>query len=346
MLLRQAKQFSDELETLASSLNYEISLEDLMVLSEINSGILFDIEVVQEFFATNSETKLEIAVHEEEPVDFEANPWLAIRDCNWKTYFDKNWMVSEYGDIYDIDKHELKALYFIDGDMRVLENEEDIFSAKRAAPIVTKCFGIKSGDRDGRYIVEFIDGDRRNLSITNLRWIPEPSSRPTDMEYIIDDICRRLVDFNGDVTKTLEMYKNSSPVVSKTMIQDIKQKKTSQNISDRYFTFLNGSFFARPHVKKDPTKFSISEFFVQTGDLKLTKDMIQSNINNDVVLQDEEVAILVYDYILNINKKCKDPVKVQKHLQEQYGLTYPLDYINEIMLDDKATIAKVMRGEI
>ena len=205
MLLKHARQFSDELETLASSLNYSISLEDLMILGEINSDILYDIEVVQGFFATNSEDKLEIKVHDEDEPDLDAEPWLAIRDCSWKTYFDQNWMVSEYGDIYDIDAKQLKEQYFRDGDMRVLETDDDLLSAKRVAPIVTKCFGIKSDDRNARYIVEFIDGDRRNMAITNLRWIPEPSSRPTDMEYMIDDICRRLTDFNGNIDE-LQQY--------------------------------------------------------------------------------------------------------------------------------------------
>ena len=346
MLLRHAKQFSDELETLASSLDYSISLEDLMILGEINSDILYDIEVVQEFFATNSEDKLEIKVHDEDKPDLDAEPWLAIRDCSWKIYFDQNWMVSEYGDIYDIDAKQLKEQYFRDGDMRVLETDDDLLSAKRVAPIVTKCFGIKSDDRNARYIVEFIDGDRRNMAITNLRWIPEPSSRPTDMEYLIDDICRRLTDFNGNIDEVLKMYKCSSPAVSKSLIQDIRCKKAHSSISDKYFTFHNGVFFTRPHVKKDATAFSISEFYVRTGDLKQTKDLLQSNINHGVTLQDEDVAILVNDYILNQNKKCKDAQKVVKYLKDNYNLTYPLDYINDIMNDTNSTIAKVMRGEI
>lgn len=341
MLLHTARQFSDELEFLASSLNYAVSLEDLMVLSEINSDILVDIETVQSFFM---QEPLEIKAPEV-VVDLEENPWLKYKDCTWRKLFDSEWMVSEYGDVWDIEGGCLKPQYFIDGDMRVLTGD-NISSAKRTAPMITKAFGITSGDRSGNYIIEFIDGDRRNLSITNLRWIKTPNEKPTDMQYIIEDICRRLVDFNGSTDEVLKMYENSRPAVTRTMIQEIRNKKKHSLISDKFFMYQNGSFFPREHMKgkKNDGGFKIGDYYITTGDIVMSIQLIKNKINSgDNTLTDED-TILIKDY--QSRHKKASAVEVKNYLNDEFNLTLPKDYIQEILNDDDSTIARAMKGEL
>ncbi len=346
MLLRTACEFSDELESIASSLNRNVSLEELTLLCEINPDIAEDIDVVQEFFARNLGEKLEISVPKTE-TDIEEYPWLRFNpNCVWKRYFDQNWMVSEKGDVYDIETDTLKKRYFIDGEIRIFEVDGVATTAKRLAPIVAKCFGITSGNRNSRYIIEFIDGDRRNVSVTNIRWIPEPKDRPTDMQNIVDDICQRLVQFNGDVDKCLEMYEGSRPTITKSFIHDIRCKKQYATASDAYFTFQNGSFFVRPHVKRltetDEGALDIGGLYLKTTSLELVIPLIVDKIKNDKNLTADEITILVHEYLLK-NKKAsaKDVIK---YLKSEYNIEYPLDYISTIIASD-SIIVKTMKGE-
>lgn len=342
MLLSTARQFGDELEFLASSLNYAVSLEDLMVLSEINTDILVDIETIQSFFVREP---LEIKVVEAPEVNLDETPWLAFRDCTWRKIFDIGWMISEYGDVYDIEKKCIKRQAFIDGDMRVIMNEGDLTSAKRVAPLVTRAFGITSGDRSGNYIIEHIDGDRRNLSCTNLRWIPCPKDRPTDMQYLVEDICRRLVEFNGNTEEVLKMYENSRPVVTRNMIQEIRNKTKHSAISDKFFVYQNGSFFPREHMKKvENVGLKIGEYFLVTGDLNMSLKLIKDKVNNGMQLMKDENEILIKDY-QRTHKKCfvED---VREYLVDSFGVKLPLDYIQEIMNDDESTIAQSMKGVV
>jgi len=343
MLLHTARQFGDELEFLASSLNYAVSLEDLMVLSEINADILNDIEITQAFFMKEP---LEIKrVHDEErKPDLTEAPWLSFKDCTWKKLYDINWMISEFGDVYDIENECFKQTAFIDGDMRVIVNEGDPTSAKRVAPLVTRAFGITSGDRNGNYVIEHIDGDRRNLSCTNLRWIPTPKDKPTDMQYLVEDICRRLVDCNGNTDEVLKMYENSRPVVTKNMIHEIRNKTKHSVVSDKFFVYQNGSFFPREHMKKtENVGLKIGDYFLVTGDIKMSLDLIKDKVKRGMQLMKDENEILIKDYQRS-HKKCYAE-DIREYLIDKFEVELPLDYINDIMNDDSSTIAQAMKGE-
>lgn len=340
MLLHTARQFGDELEFLASSLNYAVSLEDLMVLSEINSDILVDIETVQSFFMQKP-----LEIKEIEEIDLEENPWLKYKDCTWKKLFDTEWMVSEFGDVWDIAGKCIKPQYFIDGDMRILTGN-DFTSAKRTAPMVTKAFGVTSGDRAGNYIIEFIDGDRRNMSVSNLRWIKTPKDRPTDMQYIVEDICRRLVDFNGSTDEVLKMYENSRPTVTKAMIKEIRNKQKHSLISDKFFMFQNGSFFPREHVKdkKNNGGLKIGDYYITSNDIAMSIQLIKNKINSGSNTLTDEDTILIKDY--QYKHKKATAAEVMNYLNDEFNLTLPKDYIQDILNDDDSTIARAMKGEL
>lgn len=328
-----------------------VCLNDMLILGEINTSILEDIEYLQSYFAYlygEDTIVVDEAVSTELTPD--DNPWLRVNpDVDWRFVYDLNYMVSENGDIWDVEKNILVPQYYMNGDMRIFtENAEIPNMTKRVSAIVCKAFGIKSskfnlGYRDSTQIViDFIDGDRRNCRYTNLRWIEKPKNGPTFYQMTVDDICRRLLDFHGDVDKTLEMYEKTTPEVTKELIQDIKTKKIDRDISDKYFVYQNKGFFPRSHTAKiGNDSFDVAGFFVTTGDKDMTLNLLKDKIKNDQKITPDEITIMVKSLMSRYKKP--DSQVISDDIMNEFGISIPFDVVQESMNDTTSVVATSWR---
>lgn len=344
-LVDVAEQFSNAVQT------SQVSLNDLLILGEINTSILEDVEFLQGYFAYlyGEEDAITNEPIVAEEVTADDNPWLSVNpNVDWRLVYDLNYMVSENGDIWDVDNNCLIDQYFINGDMRIFVEGDLPNMTKRVSAIVCRAFGIKSskfnlGFKDSSQIViDFIDGDRRNCRYTNLRWIEKSRVMKTWQVMTTEDICRRLVDFNGDVDKVLTMYDKTTPIVTKDIIQNIKTKKTDREISDLFFVYQNGSFFPRAHVEKiGNDSFDVAGFFVSTGDKDTTLKLLKDKIKDDKKVTPDEITIMVKSLMGNYKKP--DSQVISDEIASVFGISIPFDIVQESMNDTTSVVATTWR---
>ena len=223
--------------------------------------------------------------------------------------------VTTDGHFYDNEGKELHPVWY-EGDMRLVVGE----NVKRCSVLITQTFGIKSDDLDGIRRIGYRDGDKRNLSVDNLYWYEGDEIDPKIC--LVEDVCRRLIECNGDVDETLKYYAGSTPRVSRQYIRDIKRKKGFKEISDGFFTFENGSIIPNIEIKSSNTNgLDCYGLLIQTKDTSLTEEMLKRKIemSQNVSLFEEMIMwisiqikddenILTYD---QLNKAIKEKFKYE-----------------------------------
>lgn len=239
------------------------------------------------------------------------NPWVSINpSAKWRKYdgtqqyrMFKGYMISSEGDIWDIEQECLVYPTWIAGDMRLkipkryyYKNTYPESAADpviRVAVMVTKAFSIRSESTVENPIhctIKFIDGDRRNYKPANLCWVRDgldPSSGLQPMTLTTIDICQRLVEFNGDIDKTLSLYKDEISV-SRKYIEDIRNKLVQFGISDKYFLIdSDGKFIAKVNAVDG------AEYYENTHDAKMAKSLILDKIDRKEVLSEGEKKFLL-----------------------------------------------------
>lgn len=188
-----------------------------------------------------------------------SSDWLKYKpDVVWKKdmgqsskRFKEGLMVSNEGDIWDIMHNQLLEGKFLDCEMKVLikkdcyVNPEPEDSHVRIAPIVCRAFGINSNTKNSstatKVIIDYIDGDRRNLRPENLKWV-KTISYPNKSKILAEDVCRRLVEAKGDIDATMKRYSDST--ITRGYISNIRNKLIETALSSKFFYIENGKFRA------------------------------------------------------------------------------------------------------
>lgn len=180
--------------------------------------------------------------------------------------------VSSKGDIYSIETGELFVPRWIDGDLRVKVGT----SLRRCVDIVAKAFNIKAPG-NANWSLTFKDGDRRNLDPSNITWVESKPMSEQEIAaqnsiYLIEDISRRLLEYNGDTDKVFEQFNGSKPKISPQYIDTIKRKEFHPEISDRFFSIdIDGSIISSTSIEP-----------VDESDDVLTEDEIEDNIDETI----------------------------------------------------------------
>ena len=242
---------------------------------EIETSIEEDmLEVEPEDELTDPPIEVTLAEEEEskkKSIASEQN-WLKHRpDVRWKldkgsypSYYKTGMMVSDEGDVWDLMSDSLVEVGFFDGEMKAVIPGDRFCTPERGsktmriAPMVARLYGVQhAADRTGAtFFIDYIDGDRRNLKPSNLKWVKRPLGTTINQrelaKIIADDICRRLVDNNGDVEKTLSMYPSDSTNINSKYISDIRFKLIETGLSDKYFNVgPKGEFIPKSANKND-----------------------------------------------------------------------------------------------
>lgn len=350
----------------------EVSSNDVKILSEIQPRISDNLTRIEELVGLiNNESKpITIApteIKKADPIPEQVSTtstqttttpggissykrWIDIDpDADWKKVSSLNVMASSSGLIYDLYTDQLLPQYFIDGDMRVVLGDDITRDARRTAPIICRAFGIYSGHRDKQMVIDFRNGDRRDLRVQNLLWIEVPVDRPSVFEYLMEDICRRAIEFNGDIEKMLSMYENARPAVTKFMLDDIVSKRTHTDISDKFFMLSSsGEILPRTHIGSDdsPNGLDVSQFILMSGDKKLSEKLLNDKIKDGMALSILEKTVCVFMALDSMGPKIKDVKAIANTVKKKFnGLELPFEFIRTIMDDYTSELARLFGRE-
>lgn len=319
-----------------------VTVEDLRVISQLNPKISDNIDALAKWIS-NKPMQLTSAVITETPSDEiypseDADPWLEIDPiAEWR--FDKidNLMVSSSGKFYDVESDKELVPRFVNGELRIDLSDSRV---KRAAVIVAKTFKVWSVDNNG--VIEYTDGDHRNIDVSNLFWRKKDDSRPTSSYVmLIEDICRRIIEYKCDMNKIMLAHKDATPSVSKELITSIIKKERNTNISDRFFILDGDEIVPVKDLITDSSEtvdtsfasagYDIGLFLITTGDTVIAETLLKDKIKSNANLSAYEKEILVFSAIKKIGgNRMPSTMVINKMIKEMYGVTMTISVIDEL----------------
>lgn len=343
--VQACEKFAKQLEL------HAVTIAELETLGEIAPSVSENIQFLRDWVTgrvalTTEEVLVETDTTIEETLTTApaenccAEPWLDIDpNAEWRRLFSTDLVVSNKGSFYDIKKKGIIKPAFIDGELRVAVDDTDQ-GIKRAAVLVTRAFGLHSMDRNGEYIISFKDGDRRNLSITNLQWVQEPTRNET--LCLIEDICRRIVEFNGDVERILSEYEGSKPKVTEKFVKAIINKEIHANVSNTFFILMDNKIYPREKHDEQNSGMDTAGFLVMSGDKKMTKSLLKDKIDRGHDLSLTEKTVIVFMAMESIGgKKVPDVPTIARAISNEFKIDIAFDFIESIRNDYSSEIAKV-----
>lgn len=332
--------FAESIET------NNVSIEDLRIISQINPKIGENIDALTNW-VSNKPMQLTPAVITEIPSDEiypseDSEPWLEIDPiAEWRFGKIDKLMVSSSGKFYDVESDKELIPRFVNGELRIDLSDNNV---KRAAVIVAKTFKVWSVDNNG--VIEYTDGDHRNIDVGNLFWRKREDSRPTSAYVmLIEDICRRVIEYKCDINKIMLAYKDATPSVSKELITSIIKKERNANISDRFF-ILDGDEIVP--VKDLITSsdeadlvdtsyaavgYDVGQFLITIGDTVIAENLLRDKIKDGRELSEYEKEILVFSAIKKIgSSRMPSTMVINKMIKEMYDVTMPITVIDDIKI--------------
>lgn len=337
------------------ALKYSSAIDEMKMLFNVTSMTSATItekpkaepEVVLDDVNTEEEELEDDDFEDETPIDDQrqlspnvtltsSSPWLKVKsDVVWRhdpgtinQRFAEGFMISADGDVWDIMQGKIIEPYWKECDLRITiprhEYELPIVDREvRVSTMVCRAFKVYSNTKNENrnMVIAFKDGNRRNLTYTNLEWV-EFSQQMSNQKLTVHDICQRLVEFNGEVEPTAEKCGMPANVVT-----DIRFKLTEINISDQYFTIdANGDFIPGAKTAEETVKIDI-------------KEIIESKLKIKTPLSMEEKIFLItdkFDELQAENKSKKKKGKITAEIvvdeiRDQYKVNIPTDLANKIM---------------
>lgn len=325
-----------------STLNPTIQ-SDVITLTKIYEDIIRHGNILVDQEETLSVDGVE-EEEEEKSSDNNLTSWLDYKpNAIWKRdngqsskRFKMGLMVSNEGDIWDIMHNELLEGRFLNYEMKVkikgecyaLPEKEDV--EVRMAPIVCRAFGINSNTKNStsatKLIIDYIDGDRRNLRPENLRWIQTKSTYPDkakQAKILAEDVCRRLVEANGDIDETMKRYDPKSSI-TRGYVSNIRNKLIETQLSSKFFT-LDGNKFVPVSNTKETKKSEKSEN--KTG----------SKVDEEKVVSDAEKNLLLIKALETFkteqHKSSKDisAEELVDYIRDVYHVSLPTDMASTVL---------------
>lgn len=320
----------------------KVSAEELQIISQLNPKIGENLDVLSKW-VSNKPIQLTSVVITETPSNElydsdKSEPWVDIDPAaEWRFDNINNIFVSSSGKFYDNDTQSEMIPRFVNGELRIDLSDENV---KRAAVIVAKTFKLWSGDNKG--VIGYIDGDHRNINISNLFWRNRDDSRSTSTyRMLIEDICRRIVEYKCDMNKIMLAYENSTPSVSKELVVSIIKKERESNISDRFFIRDGNEIVPVKDLITDPSEtvdtsfasagYDIGQFLITIGDTVIAENLLRDKIKDGRELSEYEKEILVFSAVKKIGSvRMPSTIVINKMIKEMYGCTMTISVIDEL----------------
>lgn len=245
--------------------------------------------------------------------------------------------VTNTGKFYRMNGEEITPVWY-DGELRLLLGDD----IKRCSTLVVVAFGIKSEDRDSMMNIDYRDGDRRNLAPENLYW-----TKPYNADYkllLVEDICRRIIQFKGDVDLILEQYVGSVPSVGRKYVESIINKEAFKDVSDNYFhTDSDGNIVSLLLDTSENSGMDCFGLLVNTKDRGLVESLLASKVEMNQRLSMSEMEIVC------VSVKCPDDNITSETIMNKYGLNILPEQIKSILNNKSShtleTIKEIYGGE-
>ena len=241
--------------------------------------------------------------------------------------------VSSDGKFYDAITGGLFVPFWYDGDMRIKKGAD----IKRCSTLVAMAFGIKSADPSKVNYIGYKDGDRRNLSPDNIFWYE--GDRPDPKVSLIEDISRRLIDADGDIDVVLTKYQGSYPPVSREFIDEIKTKKAFATITDKFFTYEDGSIVPTIEQIGEKNGLDCYGLLKQTKDVELVEEMLLRKVGMNQKISNQEIEIMTISVLdIKVDKKASYYAKL---IKEKFGCDVNPSNIGNV-INGKSSTAKTI----
>lgn len=341
-MIEKIIRLHNTMESLAEMLTTSnIKFDEIEALGEISPNVENSISLIINWFNDRPITYAIKQTKEEESSSSDDDffldpdmPYMAFDPkAEWCKVNDINVWVSSSGLIYSTDNDELLKPVFMNGDYMVYIDKLNQW--KRAGVICARAFRILSPNKnDSNYCLEYKDGDRKNIKPDNLVWKHKSTMITTTSQYrFIEDICRRIVEFNGDVNAIVKDYKGSEPTVSKVVVKRIITKELHPNVSDLFFVHDNGNVIPREKQNADGANgLDVSGFLTMSGDLITTSSLLKGKIELGHKLSIDEEMILVYIAMSNVGSS--NTKKISKYIKDEFGYQLANDMIDLMKKDN------------
>lgn len=320
-----------------------VTVEDLKVISQLNPKISDNIDALTKWVSNKPMQLTSVVITETPSAELydtdDAEPWVDIDpESEWSMDKPDNLMVSTNGKFYDLTTEREIIPRFVDGELRLDMPDGNI---KRAGVIVAKTFKLWSNDNNNS-LIDYIDGDRRHIGISNLYWKKRSDHTPVSTwKLLIEDICRRIIEFKCDLNKIMLAYTDASPSVSKELVVSIIKKERESNISDRFFIRNGNEIVPVKDLITDPSEtvdtsfasagYDIGQFLITTGDTVIAENLLRDKIKDGRNLSEYEKEILVFSAVKKIGStRMPSTIVINKMIKEMYGATMTLSLIDEL----------------
>ena len=295
---KYAESFTFNLSDYMNSINAEIntvvnadtdSEEDV---EDNGQPIEFDKEFINYSTYENLDTETANEVIE----NYDKQKWLKLdNNAEWRRNTLYPVMVSDSGLFFDLIENKVMTPYWHAGEMFIDVIVDDELVQKRCGAMIAGVFRIKKPNaiEGDPHVVDFKDGDRRNLRLDNLCF-GRKSQKPSNTELLINDVCRRCVEYKFSVAKVVSLYAGDDEVeITAEFVKDLIAKKQRADISDKYWKLDNHK---KPVVKETKLPSSgfvnIADLFLQGETIENCEVMFDAKISGNYDLTDAEIELL------------------------------------------------------
>lgn len=237
--------------------------------------------------------------------------------------------VNNRGQVFNLSNDQEIIPFWHNGDLRIRYGGE----IRRVIPIIAAAFGIKSPAGD-EYIQSVKNGDRRDLRPENICWIPKSDEKDKEKIFLIEDICRRLVDYDGNVDAVVEKYKGSTPVVTKQMIRRILTKEQSKDVSDIFFNYEGGrlvKFNDDSTIQKygELKGFDTYQFLIQCHMPDLPIQLLKDKVKEGKPISEQEMMMMCVH--VSPGKQMHKSDWYVEAIKNEFGYDMPVSMIPKLI---------------
>jgi hypothetical protein len=281
--------------------------------------------------------------------NYDKHSWLKHdKDIEWKRNEEYPFMCSENGKFFNLMTNKLEQPYWLAGELFINVNipGEEIQISKRCGIMLATVFSIKrpyAGKTDN-WVIDFKNGDRRDLRIDNLTYI-QKKSKPSDLVLLLNDICQRCIDNNFDVKKVSKIYEGVKDTnVNQKFVTEIINKQQRSDISDKYWKLVNN----KPVV--NTPKLPAGNFLDIAGIFERSKDVVSCiplfiqkiDGNYDLSMREKELLCNLVKKDLPVGSTYTE---MSKRMNETFHWDMTPDEIKSIMFN-KTSISTIFNQEV
>ena len=278
--------------------------------------------------------------------NYEKQEWLKLdKDSKWRRYYKHPFMVSNTGRFFSLFANAERFPAWINGDLRLnVALPGELVDYKRAAIIVAASFGIKRNPAvTDKYVIDFKDGNRRNLNVDNL-WHTQEATQLSPQIRLAHDICQLCIKHDFNITKIMKEYEDSEPAMYPSTINKVINKEYHASISDAYWLIGDDGKPVKIAPRK-PSGFhvNIADLMIFSKDISVCSTLLHDKIDAGFDLTPNDKEILVNIGKKNIPAKDRTATSIANYIKNNYKWNITMEEVKGY-INKPGKITKVMEG--